>query len=89
VDGNNGQIAAIHALAAERQVKIKILIDLIHVVSYLWKAATSFFYPGEPAARAWVRDQAAKILAGKHRDVRAGIRRRATAFGYSPAERAG
>ena len=69
--------------------KVTILIDLIHVVQYLWKAASSFFYPGDPAARAWVRDQAAKILAGKHRDVRAGIRRRATAFGYSPAERAG
>ena len=45
--------------------------------------------PRRPAARAWVREQAAKILAGKHRDVRAGIRRRATAFGYSPQERAG
>ncbi len=51
-------------------------------------AADSFFYPGDPGARAWVREQAAKILAGKHRDVRAGIRRRAT-WGYSPAERAG
>ena len=56
---------------------------------YLWKAANSFFYPGDPAARAWVKDQTAKILAGKHRDVRAGIRRRATTYSYSPAERAG
>ena len=56
---------------------------------YLWKAANSFFYTGDPEARAWVRDQTAKILDGKHRDVRAGIRRRATACGYSPAERAG
>ena len=55
---------------------------------YLWKAANSFFYPGDPAARAWVKDQTAKILAGKHRDVRAGIRRRATTYSYSPAERA-
>jgi hypothetical protein len=42
-------------------------------VQYLRKAANSFFYPGAPGARAWVREQAAKILAGKHRDVRAGI----------------
>ncbi len=55
----------------------------------LWKAANGFFNPGEPEARAWVKEQAAKILAGKHRAVRAGIRRRATAGGYSPAERAG
>jgi hypothetical protein len=89
VDGNNAQIAAIKALAAERRVKIPVLIDFIHVVQYLWKAANSFFYPGDPEARAWVKEQAAKILAGKHRDVRAGIRRRATAFDYSPQERAG
>jgi hypothetical protein len=89
VDGNNAQITAITGLAAKHQVKVPVLIDLIHVVQYLWKAASTFFYPGDPAARAWVRGQAAKILAGKHRDVRAGIRRRATAYGYSPAEREG
>jgi hypothetical protein len=89
VDGNNHQIQAITTLAANYQVTVPILIDLIHVTQYLWKAANSFFYPGDPEARAWVRDQTAKILDGKHRDVRAGIRRRATACGYSPAERAG
>ncbi|HEY6314135.1 MAG TPA: hypothetical protein VIY52_25515 [Streptosporangiaceae bacterium] len=44
---------------------------------------------GDPAARAWVKDQAAKILAGKHHDVRAGIRRRATTYGCSASEREG
>jgi hypothetical protein len=89
VDGNNHQIETITTLAADYQVTVPILIDLIHVTHYLWKAANSFFYTGDPEARAWVRDQTAKILDGKHRDVRAGIRRRATACGYSPAERAG
>jgi hypothetical protein len=89
IDGNCHQIETVQTLAAEYQVKVTILIDLIHVVQYLWKAANTFFYPGDPEARPWVREQTAKILAGKHRDVRAGIRRRATAFGYSPAERAG
>jgi hypothetical protein len=89
IDGNCHQIETATRLAAERGVTVKILIDLIHVLQYLWKAAHSFFYPGDPGARAWVREQTAKILAGKQRDVRAGIRRRATACGYSPAERAG
>jgi hypothetical protein len=89
VDGNNHQIETITALAAKHGVQVPILIDLIHVTQYLWKAANSFFYPGDPAARAWVKQQTAKILAGRHRDVRAGIRRRATTYGYSPAERAG
>jgi hypothetical protein len=89
VDGNNHQIETITALAAKHGVKVPVLIDLIHVTQYLWKAANSFFYPGDPDARTWVKEQTAKILAGKHRDVRAGIRRRATTYGYSPAERAG
>jgi hypothetical protein len=89
VDGNNHQIQTITALAARHGVKVPILIDIMHVTSYLWKAANSFFYPGDTEARAWVKDQTAKILTGKHRDVRAGIRRRATACGYSAKEREG
>ena len=89
VDGNNHQIETITSLAAKHEVKVPILIDLMHAAGYLWKAANSFFYPGDPDARTWVKEQTAKILAGRHRDVRAGIRRRATACGYSPAERAG
>ena len=89
VDGNNAQIDAITACAARHQVNVPILIDFIHVVQYVWKAAGSFFYPGDPEARAWVKDQAAKILNGKAHDVQAGIRRRATRYGYSTKEREG
>jgi hypothetical protein len=59
------------------------------VLEYLWKATWSFFDKGEPAAEEWVADQARKILHGKARQVAAGIRRRATACGYSGTERAG
>ena len=52
IDGNCHQIETVTRLAAERGVTVKILIDLIHV-EYLWKAANSFFYPGDPGARAW------------------------------------
>jgi len=89
IDGNNHQIETVRKLAAQYGVQVTILIDLLHVTQYLWKAAGSFFYTGEPAARDWVREQTAKILEGRHRDVRAGIRRRATAFGFRSAERAG
>jgi len=89
VDGNNAQLDAISACATRYQVKVPVLIDFIHVVQYLWKAAGSFFYPGDPAARDWVKAQAAKILAGKARGVWTGIRRRATSYGYSAKEREG
>jgi hypothetical protein len=89
IDGNNTQIEAVTAEAARRGVTVTIVIDFIHVLEYTWKAAWSFFDKGEPAAEEWVAAQARKILHGKAAQVAAGIRRRATTYGYSPAERAG
>jgi hypothetical protein len=89
IDGNNAQIEAVAAEAASRGVTVTIVIDFIHVLEYAWRAAWSFFEKGEPAAEEWVADQARKILCGKAGQVAAGIRRRATTYGYSPAERAG
>jgi hypothetical protein len=89
IDGNNAQIEAVTAEAASRGVTVTIVIDFIHVLEYLWRAAWSFFDKGEPAAEEWVADQARKILHGNARQVAAGIRRRATAYGYPGPERAG
>jgi hypothetical protein len=89
IDGNNHQIETIEALAAARGTKVTILIDLLHVQGYLWKAAKVFFYDRDPAARAWVREQTGKVLDGRARDVWIGIRRRATLFSYAATERAG
>ena len=89
IDGNNTQIETVTAEAASRDITITVVIDFIHVLEYAWKAAWSFFDKGEPAAEEWVADQARKILHGNSAQVAAGIRRRATTYGYSPAERAG
>jgi len=89
IDGNNTQIEAVTAEAARRGVTVTIIIDFIHVLEYCWKAAWSFFDKGEPAAEEWVAAQARKILHGKASQVAAGIRRRATAYGYAGPERAG
>jgi hypothetical protein len=89
VDGNNAQIEAVTAEAASRGIAVTITIDFIHVLEYCWKAAWSFFDKAEPAAEEWVADQARKILHGKSAQVSAGIRRRATAYGYTGPERAG
>jgi hypothetical protein len=89
VDGNNAQIEAITTEARQRHVTTHIVCDLIHVLEYLWKAAWSFFEPGDPDAEDWVAEQAVKILQGKAAQVAAGIRRRATTFGYTGAEREG
>jgi hypothetical protein len=89
VDGNKQQIEAIEAEAARRGAQVTILIDLIHVLQYTWGAAWSFFETGDPAAEEWVAAQATKILEGKSAQVAAGIRRRATTYGYSAKEREG
>jgi hypothetical protein len=89
VDGNRQQIEAIEAEAARRDVTVTILIDFIHVLEYAWKAAWSFFEPGDPDAEDWVAAQAIKILQGKAGQVAAGIRRRATTYGYRGKEREG
>ncbi len=89
VDGNNTQIEAIEAEAARRGVTVTVICDFIHVLEYVWKAVWSFFDKGDPDAEAWVAAHATKILQGKAAAVAAGIRRRATTFGYSAAEREG
>ena len=50
VDGNNTQIDAIKAEAETRGITITILIDFVHVIEYAWKAAWTFFEPGDPDA---------------------------------------
>ena len=79
VDGNNHQINRIEAEASARGVEVTIVVDLIHVLEYLWGAAWSFFTEADPAAEAWVAARALAVLEGKATTTAAGIRRRATA----------
>jgi hypothetical protein len=89
VDGNNHQINRITAEARTRHVPVTIIIDFIHVLEYVWKAAWSFHKEGDPAAEAWVQDKARAILDGKATRVAGAIRRQATKAGLDHAQRAG
>jgi hypothetical protein len=88
VDGNNHQIDRIGAEAARRDVKVSIVVDFIHVLEYLWRAAWSFFDEGDPAAEQWVHDKALGVLDGKAPIMAASIRRKATRLGLADSERA-
>jgi hypothetical protein len=48
VDGNSHQIDRIEKEAARRKMKITVVIDVIHVLEYLWTAAWCFFAEGDP-----------------------------------------
>ncbi len=78
VDGNNHQINRIEAEAQTRGVDVTVVVDLIHVMEYLWGAVWCFFAEGDPAAQAWVHDRALAVLNGNARQVATGIRRRAS-----------
>jgi hypothetical protein len=89
VDGNNHQIDRIGAEARARKVSVSVVIDLIHVLEYLWKAAWCFHAEGDPAAEAWVRHHASAVLDGKSTRVAGAIRRAATMAELDRAKRAG
>ena len=81
VDGNNHQIDQITKEAKARNAKVTILVDLVHVLEYLWGAAWCFFNEGDPDAEAWVHEKALAVLQGKAGIVAAAIRRKATRLG--------
>jgi len=87
-DGNNHQIDRIKKEAKKHKLKVTILIDLVHVLEYLWDAAWNFFDEGDPAAEAWVHDKALAVLQGKAGIVAAAIRRKATNLNLDPNQRA-
>jgi len=64
VDGNVHQILRIQAEANNRNITVVIIIDFVHVLEYLWKAAWSFHSEGDPAAEVWVLQHAQTILDG-------------------------
>jgi hypothetical protein len=55
-----------------------LVLDFIHVLEYLWKAAYCFFEEGTKEAESWVLKRAVLILRGKSSGVAAGMRRSAT-----------
>jgi hypothetical protein len=78
VDGSLQQLEAMKAAAKKNKVSLTIVLDFIHVLEYLWKAAHCFFTPGDKEAEPWVMQRALRLLQGKVSNVAAGIRRSAT-----------
>ena len=81
VDGAEPQLDLVEASAAAYGVDVTVVLDIIHVVEYVWKAAHVFHREGsELACWAWTR--VGRILAGKARQA-AAMRRAATVAGLS------
>jgi hypothetical protein len=83
VDGNKPQLAALKAGARRHGIELTIILDLIHVLEYLWRAAHVLHGPEAEAAQAWVSQRVLALLQGRSPHVAAGLRRSATLRGFS------
>ncbi|GAT68906.1 hypothetical protein PS9374_04571 [Planomonospora sphaerica] len=89
VDGVRHQLDLTRAEAARRGVAIHIVIDVIHVLEYLWKAAWCLHAGGDPAAEDWVAAHALSVLAGRVEDAAAALDAQSTAAGLARERRGG
>ena len=87
VDGNQTQIQALQAEATKRGITLTIILDLIHVLEYLWKAAWVLFDEADPDVEVWINDHLAALLHDRSSLLAAGLRRSATLRGLSPQQR--
>ena len=78
VDGNKTQLRLLREAAERHGVALTIVLDVIHVTEYLWRAARAFHAETDPAGETWVDERLLRVLRGKSSDVAAGIGRSAT-----------
>ena len=65
VDGQRDQIKRVERAARKVGVAVTIVLDIVHVLEYLWRAAYAFHRDGTPEAEAWVEHQLVKLLSGR------------------------
>ena len=86
IDGLPHQIKLIKKIMKQLKVKATIVMDFIHVLEYLWKAAWCFYSKGDASVEDWIAQKAVKILNGECSQVAKGIRLSATKRGINNRE---
>jgi hypothetical protein len=87
VDGNKPQIELVQKAAKAAGVTVTIILDVIHVLEYLWTAGLALHPNDRPGTESWVLFQMREILRGHASLVAAGMRRSATLRGLAPNDR--
>jgi hypothetical protein len=77
LDGNRDQLKLVKKTARKLSVEVTIVIDLIHVLEYLWKAAYAFHGEGSKDAEQWVQQRLMWLLQGEAAKVSDNLRRNA------------
>jgi len=65
VDGEPKQLKAVKAEAKRIGAEVTIVIDIVHVLEYLWLAARALFGASTPEAESWVGDRLLSLLSGR------------------------
>jgi len=86
VDGNKPQIRILRRMAKKKGIDLTVIVDVIHVIEYLWDAGR-VFYPTGSELEDWVRVRLIEILRGNAGYVAGGMRRSATLRSLASAER--
>jgi len=87
VDGDPKQLKIIRRLSKKHDVNITVVLDIIHVIEYLWKAARVFFEETSREAERWVSQRLLEILRGNGGYVAGGMMRSATLKGINKTKR--
>ena len=87
VDGNKEQIRILRKIARKKGLDLTIIVDLMHVTEYLWKAGRAFHPESGPELEFWVEHRLREILHGKASLMAGGMRRSATVRGLSSEAR--
>jgi len=87
VDGNKPQLRILRRMAKDKGLDLTIIVDIIHVVEYLWDAGRVFYPEVGSELERWVRIRLLDILRGKAGYVAGGMRRSATRRCLLSAER--
>jgi hypothetical protein len=64
VDGEPKQLRAVKAEARAAGVRVTILVDIVHVLEYIWDAARALFGESNAKAESWVGDRLLALLTG-------------------------
>ena len=65
VDGEPRQLRAVKAEARRAGVKVTILLDVVHILEYVWKAARALFGGSNVKAEKWVGERLLALLSGR------------------------
>ena len=78
VDGNETQLDILEDLAEQHDVRLTIVLDIFHVLGYLWKTGHALCAEGSGTLEQWVLHRLGRVLEGRAVHVAAGMRRSAT-----------